>query len=104
MSNVACFSSNPTTQHWTAVKRIFRYLRGNTHLGLLYEKNGSTKVIGFSDADWGGDCNDFKSTSGYIFQVGITAVSWRSSKQTCLALSTAEAEYIALASAAQEAV
>lgn len=104
VSNVAHFSSNPTTQHWTAVKRIFRYLKGNTHLGLLYEKNGSTKVIGFSDADWGGDCNDFKSTSGYIFQVGITAVSGRSSKQTCVALSTAEAEYIALASAAQEAV
>ena len=104
VNNIARFSSNPTTQHWTAVKRIFRYLKGTIHLGLLYERNGLKKLIGYSDADWGGDCNDHKSTSGYLFLVGGTAVSWRSNKQTCVALSTAEAEYMALASAAQEAV
>ena len=105
VNNIARFSSNPTTQHWTAVKRIFRYLKGTIHLGLLYERNGLKKlIIGYSDADWGGDCNDHKSTSGYLFLVGGTAVSWRSNKQTCVALSTAEAEYMALASAAQEAV
>ena len=105
VNNVARFSSNPTTQHWTAVKRIFRYLKGTIHLGLLYERNGLKKlIIGYSDADWGGDCNDHKSTSGYLFLVGGTAVSWRSNKQTCVALSTAEAEYMALTSAAQEAV
>ena len=56
-----------------------------------------------SDADWGGDLDDRKSTSGYVFQVGGTAISWRSNKQTCVALSTAEVEYIiVLVSAAQE--
>ena len=96
MNNIARFSSNPTTQHWTAVKRIFRYLKGTIHLGLLYERNGLKKlIIGYPDADWGGDCNDHKSTSGYLFLVGGTAVSWRSNKQTSVAIYTAEAEYMA---------
>ena len=104
VNSVARFCSNPTKQHWTAVKRIFRYLRGTTWFGLLYSKGESGALIGYSDADWGGDGNDYKSTSGYVFQIGGTAVSWRSKKQTCVALSTSEAEYIALSSAAQEAV
>ena len=58
-------------------------------------------VTRYSDADWGGDLDDQKSTSSYIFQIGGTAISWRSKKQTCVALSTAEAEYVALSSAAQ---
>ena len=57
---------------------------------------------GYSDADWGGDTNDFKSTSGYVFMFGGAAVIWRSKKQTSTALSTAESEYTALCSAAQE--
>ena len=98
------FCSNPTTQHMTAVKRILRYLRGTTHYGLLYKRAKSKEIIGFSDADWGGDKNDYKSTSGFLFQLGGTTITWQSKKQTCVALSTAEAEYIALAGAAQEAV
>ena len=61
-------------------------------------------LTGYTDADWGGDCNDYKSTTGYLFQIGGTAVTWKSKKQSCVALSTAEAEYMALSSAAQEAV
>ena len=76
VNNVARFCSSPTTQHWTAVKHIFRYLR-ETQLGLLYSKGESDALIGYSDADWGGDCNDYKSTYGYIFQIGGTAVSWK---------------------------
>ena len=73
---------------------------------MAYYKRDSKSgaLIGYSDADWGGDCNDYKSTSGYMFQIGSTAVSWRSKKQTCVALSMAEAEYMALSSAAQKAV
>ena len=104
VSNVAKFSANPTTRHWTAVKRIMRYLRGTTDLGLIFTPQGSNDCVGFSDADWAGDLDDRKSTSGYVFQIGGTAVSWRSKKQTTLALSTAEAEYVALAGATQEAV
>ena len=61
-------------------------------------------MIGYSDADWGGDSNDFKSTTGYMFQIAGTAVTRKSEKQSCVALSTAEAECMALSSAAQEAI
>ena len=85
MSTVAKYSANPTKQHWIAVKRIFRYLKGTLNHGLLYSRNESTECVGFSDSDWGGDLDDRKSTSGYIFQLGGTAISWRSKKQTCVA-------------------
>ena len=104
VSNVAKFCAKPSKQHWTAVKRIFRYLKGTQHYGLLYKKGNSDNCLGFSDADWGGDLDDWKSTSGYVFQIGETAISWRSKKQTCMALSTAEAEYVALSSTAQESL
>ena len=80
-----------------------RYLKGTLNFGLLYTSNGSKGCIGYSDADWAGDLDDRKSTSGYVFQIGGGAVSWKSKKQSCVA-STAEAEYMALASAAQEAI
>ncbi len=104
VNNVAKFSSRPNTQHWIGVKRIMRYLKGTTKFGLLYSKETSSKCVGYSDSDWGGDLDDRKSTSGYFFQIGSCPVSWRSKKQSCVALSTAEAEYMALASAGQEAV
>ena len=80
-----------------------RYLKGTFNLGLLYSKVGSSKCIGYSDSDWG-DLDDRKSTSGYLFMISRGPVSWRSKKQSCVALSTAEAEYTAIASAGQEAV
>ena len=98
--------STPRNQHTSigAVKHIFRYLKGTLNYGLQYTRDKQTNCIGYSDADWGGDLDDRKSTSGYLFQLSGAAVSWRSKKQTCVALSTAEAEYMALASAAQEAM
>ena len=60
--------------------------------------------VGYSDADWAGDKDDSKSTSGYLFQVARGPVSWRSKKQDTVALSTAEAKYVALSSAAKECV
>ena len=61
-------------------------------------------LIGFSDADWGGYVEDCKSISGYCFEIGGTIVSRRSKKQSCVALSTAEAEYMALSNAAQKTI
>ena len=104
VGSVARFCAEPTMEHWTAVKRILRYLRGTSEFGLLYCRSDSTGCVGFSDVDWGGSLDDRKSTSGYMFQIGGTAISWRSNKQSCVALSTAEAEYVALAAAAQEAI
>ena len=104
VSNAAKFSSEPTKQHWTAVKRIMRYLRGTVNLGLAFTPQLSGKVVRYSDADLGGDVNDRKCTSGCLFQVCAAAISWRSKKQACVALTTAEAEYMVLASATQEAI
>ena len=104
VSTLARFSSKPTKEHWTALKRLLRYLKGTTQYGILYKKGGVTECVGFSDADWAGDTNDRKSTSGYVFMLSGGAVSWSSKKQKCVALSTAEAEYIALSSAAQESI
>uniref|UniRef100_A0A1X7TEI9 Reverse transcriptase Ty1/copia-type domain-containing protein n=1 Tax=Amphimedon queenslandica TaxID=400682 RepID=A0A1X7TEI9_AMPQE len=105
LSNVAKFNLKLTKEHWTAVKRIFRYLKGTQKYGLLYNRMQEKQpIIGYSDLDWAGDLNDHKSTSGYIFTVGGTAISWRSKKQTCMAQSTAQAEYIALSQAGQEVV
>ena len=104
VSTVAKFTSNPTEQHWKAVKHIIRYIAGTINYGLMFTRSETTDCTGFSDADWAGDVDDRKSTSGYIFSVGGAPVSWKSRKQTCVALSTAEAEYISLTIAAQEAI
>ena len=100
--NTARFCAQPSNTHWSAVKHIMRYLKGTLNLGLMFKSNNEGELVGFSDADWAGDLNDRKSTSGYVFLVSGSSVSWRSKKQSCVALSTAEAEYMLLASAAHE--
>ena len=102
VNNLARFNSNPQKEHWTALKPILRYLKGTTNIGILYKHDGSDKCVGYSDADWAGDPSDRKSTSGYIFMFSDGPISRSSKKQKCLALSTAEAEYVALSGAAQE--
>ena len=102
--NMAKFSTQPTQQHWTGAKRIMRYLKGTVHVGIQCTKLKSKECVGYSDADWAGDVNDRKSTSGYLFQISGGPISWRSKKQSSVVLSTAEAEYMALASSAQEAL
>ena len=86
------------------MKRILRYLKGTSNFGLIYREDTPRGITGYTDADWAGDVGDRKSTSGYVFLMGSVAISWKSSKQTCVALSTAEAEYVALSAAAQEAI
>ena len=100
---VSKFCSNPTEAHKTAVKRIFRYLKKTRNLALKYCKDEKA-VTGFSDADWGGDPDDRHSTTGNVFVLAGGAVSWLSKKQAVVALSTSEAEYMALSSAVQEAL
>ena len=102
VSVVSKFNANPNAAHLTAVKRIFRYLKGTVNLALKYEQSDSGALIGFSDADWAGDQDDRRSTTGNIFLLSGGAVSWLSKKQATVALSTAEAEYVALSQAAQE--
>lgn len=102
VSVVSKFNANPNAAHLTAVKRILRYLKGTVNLALKYERSESGTLIGFSDADWAGDQDDRRSTTGKILFLSGGAVSWFSKKQATVALSTAEAEYVAVSQAAQE--
>jgi hypothetical protein len=100
---VSQYCSNPGRGHWTAVKRILRYLKGTMNFSLEY-KGTNEQLIGYSDADWAGNIDDRRSTTGYVFLVADGAVSWNSRKQPTVALSTTEAEYMALAHATKEGV
>jgi hypothetical protein len=106
---VSQYLNNPGIEHWKAVKRIFRYLKGTYDSGLelggpeLPDPN-NIKLSGFCDADWGGNLDDRKSTTGYAFNVGSGSISWNSKKQPTVALSSTEAEYMATSGAAREAL
>ena len=104
MGAVSKFNSKPNQTHLTAVKRILRYLKGTADLALKYQQTDNCSFIGYSDADWAGDQNDRHSTTGNIFLMADGPISWLSKKQPIVALSTSEAEYVALSSVTQEAV
>ncbi|GJR99087.1 retrovirus-related pol polyprotein from transposon TNT 1-94 [Tanacetum coccineum] len=98
----ARYQARPTEKHLKEVKRIFRYLRGTINMGLWYPKGSGFELTAFSDADHAGCVDTRKSTSGGIQFLGDKLVSWMSKKQDCTAMSSAEAEYMALsASCAQ---
>ncbi|UYV74577.1 hypothetical protein LAZ67_12000185 [Cordylochernes scorpioides] len=103
VSYLSKFNSSPLQQHWNAVKHLLRYLKKTKDLKLVFSKTGK-KLAAFADADWGSDKEDRESYSGYIFVLGRAAISWCSSKQKCVALSTAEAEYYAMCETAKEAL
>nr|GEW90767.1 hypothetical protein [Tanacetum cinerariifolium] len=90
------YQSRPTEKHLKVVKRIFRYLRGTVNIGLRYPKGSSFDLTTFSDADHAGCIDTRKSTSGGIQFLGDKLVSWMSKKQNCTAMSSTEAEYVAL--------
>uniref|UniRef100_A0A2N9GNZ7 Reverse transcriptase Ty1/copia-type domain-containing protein n=1 Tax=Fagus sylvatica TaxID=28930 RepID=A0A2N9GNZ7_FAGSY len=100
---VSRYQSNPGKAHWQAVKRIFRYLQMTKNMKLCFGLD-ELEIKGFTDADFAGDTDDRKSTSGYVFLFGGTAVSWLSKKQGCVAKYTMEAEYIACSTAVSNAV
>ena len=97
------FMSQPSEDHWSGVKRILRYIKGTLNFGLKFTA-GDGILRGYSDADWAGDFDTRRSTSGYAFMIGNATVSWSSKRQATVAKSTAEAEYVALSYATQEAV
>nr|GEW72036.1 retrovirus-related Pol polyprotein from transposon TNT 1-94 [Tanacetum cinerariifolium] len=88
--------AKPTEKHLKEVKRIFRYLRGTVNTGLWYSKDSSFELTEFSNADYAGCKDSFKSTSDGVQFLGEKLVSWSSKKQDCTALSTVEAEYVSL--------
>ncbi|GJT43517.1 retrovirus-related pol polyprotein from transposon TNT 1-94 [Tanacetum coccineum] len=100
----ARFQEAPKTSHLEAVKRIFRYIKGTTHLGLWYPKGTGIETVVYADSDHAGDYVDRKSTSGICTFVGCCLTSWFSKKQTALAISTTEAEYVSTGKACQQAL
>ncbi|GJX32380.1 retrovirus-related pol polyprotein from transposon TNT 1-94 [Tanacetum coccineum] len=100
----ARFQENPKTTHLEAVKRIFRYIRGTSHLGLWYPKGTRIETVVYADSDHAGDYVDRKSTSGVCTFMGCCLTSWFAKKQTALAISTTEAEYVSAGKACQQAL
>jgi len=95
----------PGKKHLEAIKRVFHYLKGTQNLGLIYDgKRVNEDLMGFTDSDWAGDPNSRRSVSGYCFIFCGAVVSWSSKKQPTIALSSTEAEYMALTHAGKEAV
>ena len=77
---VSRYMETPKESHWLAAKRILRYIKGTLNLDLFYAYGETAELVGYSDSDWGGDQDERKSTTGYVFYLGSTAFSWTSKK------------------------
>jgi hypothetical protein len=104
VSVVSRFMSQPQVPHLQAVRRIFQYLSGTSDFGILFGREGTTVVTGYSDSDYTGDVESSRSTTGFIFCVEGSPITWFLKKQPTVALSSTEAEYRALSKAARETV
>jgi histone deacetylase 1/2 len=104
VNKVCQYLHAPTTDHWTAVKRILRYVKGSSNLGLKIQKSSSALVSAFSDADWAGDCDDRRSTGGFAVFFGANLISWSARKQPTVSRSSTEVEYKAMANATAELI
>ncbi|WJZ97445.1 hypothetical protein VitviT2T_016048 [Vitis vinifera] len=102
VSKLSRYMSNPGAKHWQGIIRVLKYLRFTRDYGLHYTRYPAV-LEGYSDANWISNVKDSKSHSGYVFTLGGAAVSWKSSKQTVIARSTMESEFIALDKCGEEA-
>ncbi|XP_074287948.1 secreted RxLR effector protein 161-like [Silene latifolia] len=101
VSRLSRYTHSPNQSHWNALYRLLKYLRGTMDWGLHYSKS-SCVLEGYCDANWVSDNDEIHSTSGYVFILASGAISWKYSKQSCIAKSTMESEFIALELAGQE--
>lgn len=104
ISLISRYMEHPTEQHLLAAKRILRYLKGTIDFGVFYKKGEGSELMGFTDSDCAGDVDDRRSTYGHVFMLSSGDVTWLSKKQQIVTLSTTEAEFIAAASCACQAV
>ena len=102
ISTCARFISNPNKIHYQALNQIWKYLNYTPTLGITYSGQSEPYILGYCDSDWGGDVIGRKSTSAYYFSFGRSPISWASQLQKTVALSSCEAEYIALKEAIKE--
>lgn len=96
------FQDKASDEVWNQSKRILKYLNGTKNVGLEFRRGNLAELTCFVDSDWGGDLNDRKSVSGFLFKIFGNVVSWVTRKQNCVALSTTEAELIALSASVSE--
>jgi hypothetical protein len=95
----------PTSEHWSAVKHLLRYIAGTKDHGCTYARQDvRARLVGYSDTDWAGDVDDRKSMSGVLYFLGSCPISWQSAKQKIVALSSCEAEYVAATAAACQGI
>lgn len=123
VSQVARFQQRPSVFHWTCAKHILRYLKGTRELGLTYSRAGAgltgpsgsgsaagaasvpvPVLRGYVDASWGEELDTRLSQTGFVFTLGNAAISWKSKLQRFVALSSTEAEYVALSAAVRDAL
>lgn len=99
------YNNKPEIEHWIALKRVMRYLKGTENYRLRYKKQPDESMThGYCDADWASSEDDRRSCTGYTFQFQGGSISWNSRRQPTIALSTTEAEYMSLSSCVQEAL
>ena len=104
-SKLAQFNSNPTAIHLNAALHVLRYLKGTRNLSIIYKRQEHTlTILGHSDSDWAADSNDRKSFTGYVFMVHGGPATWTSHKQTTVAHSSTDSEYMAISDASREAI
>jgi hypothetical protein len=104
VNKIARHMTKPTKRLWRAVQRVIKYLSNRTDIGIRYTKNTNLEIIGYADSDFAGDTHDRKSTTGWIYKLGVNTVSWKTGKQRAVTLSTTETEYYAACDAAREAI
>ncbi|KAJ8755226.1 hypothetical protein K2173_019024 [Erythroxylum novogranatense] len=102
VNKLSQFMHRPSELHWQALKRVLRYLRGTSTLGLHIKPSSSFNLLMYSDADWAGDVDGRNSTSGHILYLGGNPISWSSKKQQTVARSSTEAEFKVVANSASE--
>lgn len=101
---VSRYMHNPGKDHWQAVKWILRYIHNTVDVGLVFEQKDSQYLVGYCDSDYAGDLDKRRSTTGYVFTIANAPVSWKSTLQSAVALSTTEAEYMTITEAEKEAI
>ncbi|KAI3770519.1 hypothetical protein L6452_01655 [Arctium lappa] len=102
VNKLSQFMHSPIENHWQALKRVLRYLKGTIHHGLFLRRGSSMDLKAFSDSDWGGiECGG-RSTTAYLLFLGSNIISWRSARQKSVSRSSTEAEYKALANVTSE--
>ena len=105
VSKLSQFNRNPSTTHLKAARRVLRYLKGTKHFKITYgSRSHSLNFFGYADANHGGDLDDGKSHTGYVFMLNNGPITWTFHKQTSVASSTTEAEYMSLSDASRKAI